>query len=74
MFSFIWDVYLSMSMSMFIGGLAGVDFCCADTIGADRARAMIPDMSIGVFILVFLIGLNKFTFPLLAGVGDQGLP
>jgi hypothetical protein len=70
MFSFIWDIRLSM----LIAGLAGADFLCADTIGADGAQSTIAESSIGVFILVFPLGLNKFIFPLRAGTGSRGLP
>jgi hypothetical protein len=70
MFSFIWDICLSMP----IAGLPGADFFGADTIGADGAQATIAETSIGVFIAVFPLGLNKFTFPLLANTGSQGLP
>src|SRR5450759_597335 len=69
--SFMWDICLSMPM--LIAGLAGADFLCADTIGADGAQTTISETSIGIFILVFPFGLNKFMFPLLATAGSQGL-
>jgi len=59
---------------MLIAGLAGADFSCADTMGADRAQATIAGISIEVFIAVFPLGLNNFMFPLLATTGSQGLP
>src|SRR5665647_1771621 len=67
MFSFIWDICLSMPM--LIAGLADAGLSCADTIGADRAPATTAETSIAVFILVFPLGLNKFMFPLLASTG-----
>ena len=68
----IWGICLSMSM--LIAGLAGADFSCADTIGADSAQAAIAaTISIEVFMAVFPSGLNKFMFPLLATTGSQGL-
>jgi hypothetical protein len=59
---------------MLIAGLAGADFSCADTIGADRAQATIAATSIEVFIAVFPSGLNEFKLLLLATAGNQGLP
>jgi hypothetical protein len=56
-----------------IAGLPGADFFGADTIGADGAPVTIAETSIGVFIVVFPSGLNKFMFPLLASTGSQGL-
>jgi hypothetical protein len=54
MFSCIWNICLSMP----IAGLAGAEFFCADTIGADGAQATIAEISIGVFIVVFPLGLT----------------
>jgi hypothetical protein len=59
---------------MLIAGLAGADFSCADTMGADRAQATIVEISIEVFIAVFPLGLNGFMFLLPAIAGSQGLP
>jgi hypothetical protein len=53
-----------------IAGLAGADFFCADTIGADGAQATIAETNIGVFIVVFPLGLNKYLFPLLVSTGS----
>jgi len=44
---------------MLIAGLAGADFSCADTTGADKAQATIAEISIEIFIAVFLSGLNE---------------
>jgi hypothetical protein len=44
---------------MLIAGLAGADFSCADTIGADRAQATNVDINIEVFMAVFPSGLSK---------------
>jgi hypothetical protein len=57
-----------------IAGLAGADFSCADTIGADRAQATIAATSIEVFIAVFPSGLNKFKLLLLAIAGSENRP
>jgi hypothetical protein len=72
MFSFILDICLSMPM--LIAGLAGAGFFCADTIGAGGAQATIAEISIEVFIVVFRLGLNKFTFSLPTATGRQGSP
>src|ERR1035437_508035 len=69
--SFMWDICLSLPI--LIAGLAGADFFCTDTIGPDGAPATIAETSIGVFIMVFPLGLNKFMLPLLASTGSQGL-
>jgi hypothetical protein len=61
-------------MSMLIAGLAGADFSCADTIGADKAQATIAEISIEVFIAIFPSGLNENKLLLLATVGSQELP
>jgi hypothetical protein len=45
---------------MLIAGLAGADFSCADTTGADNAQAAIAATSIEVFITVVPSGLIKF--------------
>jgi hypothetical protein len=68
MFSCIWD--LCLSMSMLIAGLAGADFSCADTIGAEIAQATIAAASIEVFIVAFRLGLIERGFPLLATAGS----
>jgi len=61
-------------MSKLIGGLAGAEVSCADTMGADKAQATMAEISIEVFMVVFPLGLNKFMFSLLATTGSQGLP
>jgi hypothetical protein len=62
MFSCIWDIRLSMPT--LIAGLAGADLFCAETIGADGTLVTIAAADIGVFTVVFPLGLNKFMFPL----------
>lgn len=68
---------ICLSMPMFIVGLAGVDFSCADAIGVDRASATIEEISAGVFIVLFPLGLNKCMLPLLVAkvyaAGHRGL-
>jgi hypothetical protein len=59
---------------MFIAGLAGTGFSWANAIGADKAQATNAEISIEGFIMVFLLKLNSFMFPLLAITGTQELP
>jgi hypothetical protein len=61
-------------MSMLIAGLAGADFSCADTMGADRAQATIVATSIEVFMAVFPLGLNEFKLLLLATADSEDCP
>jgi len=59
---------------MLIAGLAGADFSCADTIGADTAQATIAATNIELFIVVFPSGLNEFKLLLSTTAGSEDCP